>query len=528
MSFLMDKSKPYDLYYESEEEKQNRNMIKKDFERFQAENKIEREQILKFSQEVSQVVYQLRTEIKELKVSNAELRNEVNKISRKYPRIDPGYVSVVVGLVSNAVGATWITTASACYIIVSSDYTMHLVKKRLPKSVYTTLIWSLTLYLTYAVYTAYSNFVVFSTRVATTVQIQSVSIAMSIVNKVGTFFAEVTLDAKTKYEVSDVLQDAVTLGKKVFDFVSELVGHTTQKLQDETINSEEDLYNTAVLVPIVKKAIATQITDGGEDTKLDDFVSTALTLIIQNQKGSSDALAVVDYGAMMTVNKELFDGLHHNKAIGKIVEGMTKGLIAVSESSSVMSKAMPKDKIYKLRDDLTSIMKTSSAEIEKKIDGLEREGVEYLRTSVPGADYIVPFYQKFNLCDESGYIAGTGKSCTLFSHSSTVGHRTVEISVEANFLLMYVLLTNLTWQPIRALGFMARSAKSIYEKGRQIGGYVAGRLGPAKKEDEYRIETMPGYLRMRRSRTKARRTPSRGRRGSRRVKRSSVKSSRRR
>ena len=528
MSFLMDKSGPHGLYYETEEEKKDRIIVAREFENFQAENRREREQLLKFSQEVSQVVSELRSEIRELKTSNEELRNKVTKISRKYPSVDPGYVSVIIGLVSNSVGATWITITSVCYIIVSSDYTVYLVKNRLPKNVYTTLAWSLTLYLTYAIYTAYSNFSVFSTRVASTVQIQSISVTMDIVNKVGTFFAEVALDAKTKYEVTDVLQDAVNLGKKVFDVINGLIGHVSKDIREGDIHSQQDIYNTTVLVPIIKKAVAAQLTDGREDMKLNDFISTALTVIIDNQNRASDSVAVVDYGKILNVNHDLFDGMHSNQAISKIVDGMTKGLIAVSESSSIMGKAMPLEKIYKLRDDLTSSMKEGSVQIEKKIDELQVEGGEYLRTSIPGADYLIPLYRKFNLCDESGRILGMDRSCTLFSQSAVVGPRTVTISVEANFLLLYVLLTNLTWQPIRAVGLLTRSAKNIYEKSRQIGGYVSKKLGLIKQKDEYLIETLPGYLRVRSSRTKNRRKSSRGGKRSRTKRRNSMKRSRRR
>ena len=91
MSFLMDKSRPHGLYYETEEEKKDRIIVAREFENFQAENRREREQLLKFSQEVSQVVSELRSEIRELKTSNEELRNKVTKISRKYPSVDPGY-----------------------------------------------------------------------------------------------------------------------------------------------------------------------------------------------------------------------------------------------------------------------------------------------------------------------------------------------------------------------------------------------------------------------------------------------------
>ena len=49
MSFLMDKSRPHGLYYQTEEEKNDRIIVAREFEKFQAENRIEREQLLKFS-----------------------------------------------------------------------------------------------------------------------------------------------------------------------------------------------------------------------------------------------------------------------------------------------------------------------------------------------------------------------------------------------------------------------------------------------------------------------------------------------
>lgn len=526
MSFLMDKSNPHDLYYESEEEKNNRLMRKKDFEEFQQQTKREREQILNFSQELTKVVTQLQTEVKELRISNAVLQKEVKSLSRKYPAVNPNYVTFIVGLVSKSVGANWIAIASACYIVVLNDYTIYLLRKQLPSNVSSTLIWSLALYFTYAIYTAYSNFTIFSTRVASTVQIQSVSLTMNIVNTVGTFFAEVALDAKTKYETSDVLQDAISLGKRMFDIINSLVGEKTVSLQDNIVSSSEDLYNTTVLVPVIKNAISNQLTSDAHDMKINDFVSTALTLIIESEKKVSDSVALVDYGKMITVNQDLFDGEHPNQAIAKIVDGMTRGLTAISENSSVMKKAMPLEKINKLKEDLTVIMKKGSSDIERKIDSLKKEGGEYIRTSVPGADYIVPLYQKFNLCDERGMITGSDRSCTLYLYKSDASQSAVTVSVEANFLLLYVLLTNLTWQPIRAAGFLAGSVRRLYLKGKSLGGYVSKRLGLSEKSDDFLIETLPGYLRMRKGRSS--RKTSRGGKSSRPRKGSSTKRSRRR